>query len=156
MTEVTIKSIMDDITKLREEMKIKTTEGISKIFEIYPEVSAVAWCQYTPGFNDGDACTNTVGEIYVLKGNVTPGLIDEISSNPYFLEEYDEDGEDEEEHQSLMKDITVLQYEDEEYNKISKFINSIEDELETIYGTNSSIVLTRDHGTVIEEYDCGY
>lgn len=150
MTEkLTLKSITQEIERLSEEMKIKASEGISKIFEIYPEVSAVSWTQYTPGYNDGDVCENTIGEIYIFKGNVSEELVQEIANNPYYPEEYDEEDE-------LWKDVEIIPYSDASAKSINNFINTISDELEKIYDTNNSIVLSRDHGTVVEEYDCGY
>jgi predicted SnoaL-like aldol condensation-catalyzing enzyme len=39
-----------------------------EFFEAAPEVDAVKWTQYTPHFNDGDACTFSVHEFeYVLE-----------------------------------------------------------------------------------------
>ena len=147
--KLTLETIVKDIDKLAEEMKIKATEGLSKIFEIYPEVDAVCWNQYTPGFNDGDACVNSIGEIYILKGKVTQELIQEIANNPYYPEDYDSEDE-------LWKDVEILDYTEGSAEQITKFINTIEDELERIYDTNSSIVMSRNFGTIVEEYDCGY
>ena len=36
--------------------------AIAKFFQLYPEVAAITWTQYTPYFNDGDACEFSVYE----------------------------------------------------------------------------------------------
>lgn len=150
MTEkLTLKSITQEIERLSEEMKIKASEGISKIFEIYPEVSAVSWTQYVPYFSDGDPCVFQLGEIYVLKGNVSEELIQEITNNPYYPEEYGEEDE-------LWKDVEIIPYSDTSAKSISNFINSISDELEKIYDSNASVVLSREYGTKIEDYEPPY
>jgi hypothetical protein len=49
-----------EMTKIKEEMSIKIQEnfhGMAKeLFLAYPELKSFGWRQYTPYFNDGEAC----------------------------------------------------------------------------------------------------
>ena len=38
------------------------------VFDKHPDVKSIKWKQYTPYFNDGDACTFSVHEAYVFTG----------------------------------------------------------------------------------------
>lgn len=40
-------------------------EWFRDLFEKFPQVKAVAWTQYTPYFNDGDACVFSKNDMYV-------------------------------------------------------------------------------------------
>lgn len=55
------------IAKAREEMKNKSTglieEAARRLFEAAPEIGQVHWTQYTPYFNDGEACEFGVNDI---------------------------------------------------------------------------------------------
>lgn len=50
-----------EMAKMKEEMSLKIREnfhGMAKeIFAAYPELKSFGWRQYTPYFNDGEACT---------------------------------------------------------------------------------------------------
>lgn len=67
---------MDDLQKLLEkqadlkkEMEVTGKrvlgETFKKIFDKHPQVEAIRWEQYTPYFNDGDACTFGRGEFHI-------------------------------------------------------------------------------------------
>lgn len=149
--EITI--ITEEITKIKKDMQEKISNIINNIFSYLPgDISAISWYQYTPYFNDGDPCVNSIGEVYVISGDITREHINKISENPYIIEEMEEDDEDE----AGLSKLTVLNYDDEVGNSIVKFIHSIEDELENIYGTNTCIVLSREFGVTVEQFDCGY
>lgn len=44
----------DDLVKAKGEKIVRA--AIKEFFEIHPEIVALRWKQYTPYFNDGDAC----------------------------------------------------------------------------------------------------
>lgn len=54
-----------EVERLRNEMALVAKDvildSIRPIFEKYPELQSVSWTQYTPYFNDGDACTFGIG-----------------------------------------------------------------------------------------------
>lgn len=43
--------------RVKDEGKNIVGSEFAKFFEAHPEVKSVRWRQYTPHFNDGDACT---------------------------------------------------------------------------------------------------
>ena len=51
--------------KLKQEGEAAVKDAFKDLFDKYPEVTSVVWTQYTPYFNDGDACTFTVNAFCV-------------------------------------------------------------------------------------------
>lgn len=72
-----------------ETVKASFGEAMKAFFEATPEVQSVFWTQYTPYFNDGDACYFRVGDIWYNLAAVTS---DEESDE-------DEDYEDEDDYE---------------------------------------------------------
>lgn len=65
-----IKKSADELAELRK-AHIEKSQAVLKsafkaLFEKYPDVRAVVWCQYTPYFNDGEPCVFSVGDLSVL------------------------------------------------------------------------------------------
>ena len=53
---------IEELTKLNRENSKKVFQAaISGFFKAYPEVGMIRWTQYTPYFNDGEACEFSVG-----------------------------------------------------------------------------------------------
>ena len=52
---------------MKKDVKIKSQEILKKVFleffELVPEITVMQWNQYTPYFNDGDACEFSVQEL---------------------------------------------------------------------------------------------
>jgi hypothetical protein len=48
--------------ELRDEIRKTLDEVLKLFFDANPHVASVSWRQYTPYFNDGDACTFSVGD----------------------------------------------------------------------------------------------
>lgn len=59
-------SIKEKQLEIEEMMKTQGREALigyySEFFDSHPEVEAIRWVQYTPYFNDGDACTFNIYE----------------------------------------------------------------------------------------------
>lgn len=77
-----------DITQsYRSRVEQKGPEEFAKILQPlleHPKVEAIRWQQYTPYFNDGDACEFRVGESYVkLVGHDEGGDYDDGFLNSY-------------------------------------------------------------------------
>jgi hypothetical protein len=51
--------------KIQKEGKALLAEEFRKFFDAHPEVEAIRWEQYTPYFNDGDACVFSVHDFCV-------------------------------------------------------------------------------------------
>lgn len=145
-----LNQVKSELEQLQTEMKEKASTALSNIFEHYPEVTAISWHQYIPYFNDGDACTFRIGEVYVMTGPITKELAQTIADNPYAVEEQDE----------WPSDVEVLETwgnnKSESASEISSFLNSIEDTLQSLYDDYASVVLTRDHGAIVEEFEAPY
>lgn len=48
--------------KVKDEGRVLLHDALKAIFDGHPELEAVKWSQYTPYFNDGDACEFSVNE----------------------------------------------------------------------------------------------
>lgn len=67
-------SLKSRINALKEEMqensKVLMKEAFREFLEKYDNVDNIFWTQYTPYFNDGEACEFSVNDVYlVLKGD---------------------------------------------------------------------------------------
>ncbi len=62
-----LQAIVEKVSELKklmqEQGKEALKEAFKEFFAAHPEATKVVWTQYTPYFNDGDACTFSVGEI---------------------------------------------------------------------------------------------
>jgi hypothetical protein len=63
-----IQDIMDKKKAFEEELsahgKAALSEEFKKVFDAHQDLVAIRWRQYTPYFNDGDACRFSVREFY--------------------------------------------------------------------------------------------
>jgi hypothetical protein len=139
--------IEETISKAKKEAEVAFLAELKDIFVRHPELKVIKWPQYVPGFNDGDACEFSLGEI------VVSNEID-ISN----CGEWDED-EAGDEPENLIA-FTLGYDEPTEYadlKPLGKFMNSHtgQDILEFIFGINIEVIVTAT-GVETEEYDCGY
>lgn len=58
-----------------------------------PDVSAVRWRQWVPGFNDGDPCEFTMGEFYLKPTTPLPEDPEDDADNDIYDDDDDETGE---------------------------------------------------------------
>lgn len=139
--EVNINTIVEDL-----ELKIEVFEGIRKeffekvqidvlapaftyIFDKYPELDTVSWNQYTPWFNDGEACEFSVYCDYPrLNNETTDDFWSDATNKPFWFD----------------------QAEDE----IKKIIGRIPDEvLKDVFGDHTTVTIKRDGTTKTTECD---
>jgi hypothetical protein len=81
-------ALLDGLTaaraKVAEQGKVAVAALFKAFFAEHPKVTAIGWTQYTPHFNDGDACEFSLHDFYA---STTPGVdFAEVSDL------YDEDG----------------------------------------------------------------
>ena len=85
--------IKADIEAARAKAKAETQgalkEAFKELFEAHPELSAVRWTQYTPYFNDGDACVFSVHGWSAKVDNVKPSDDEEEGAEEGFADEWD-------------------------------------------------------------------
>jgi hypothetical protein len=171
----------NDLREKAEQAKEQLIKDGKEIFKLYvsavfaenPDLKAVVVQGWTPGFNDGDACTHSM-DVMVSQ--------DEFADNGYDEGEDEEDeGEEEEEAEdadeaSKLEDdpdvsddyeddnISRLGYSNSKLSKkkaeeITKQFQSFDDILEDIHGTNWRLAIVRQKNGKPKihksHYDCG-
>lgn len=95
---------------------------LQHFFEKCPDVESVTWDQYTPYFNDGDACYFSYNRISAHSFRDSVYHPRKGSSNPIEVE----------------------------LSLVDEFLRRLNDELQVIFGDHSTITATRDEITVVE------
>lgn len=166
-TEIEVNAVLkstEDAQKLIKDNTKKTMKLLERLIKETPEVEAIRWSQYVPGFNDGEPCEFSVNDL-------------EIKFNSDLLpvgeeKKYDDNGEEEEDDKFVneydLKDfferqIDVLNYK--EVDKVERIANlfckihgtlaNSSGALQEAFGDNAQITVTKD-GIEKEEYDCGF
>jgi hypothetical protein len=145
-----------DLKSKKEEMKkelLETfNEAIKEAFEEFSELEAIKWKQYTPSWNDGEACEFSVDETKIKfidddeAGDNEDGFIAQ-----YDLYEYSNQlrkNFPKEDSVSILK-ISIIK----EIDILLNFIS--EDDKKDLFGNDVEITITR-QGTKIEDYECDY
>jgi hypothetical protein len=175
-----IEKITQEIKQLQEELnkKSKTVleESLSTFLKETPEISSISWCQYIPGFNDGEACEFSRTDINFALADLDANPDDEDDEDD---EDLDDEGVNpfekprayvyEHKHEKYYNDL-ILEYEmkvkkygETRFNEVAtnieyikKLINAIpENTLEGLYGVNVKIKITKDK-TTTDDWDCGH
>lgn len=146
-----LEAIENEISALRKEYKeaaqLAFTDATKQVFEGIPNLQAIKWRQYTPYFNDGDACTFSVHDSYVLLDGA------EEDSGDY--------GDGFEEGAYALRDTTNLGRnewrgretpESKLFDKFEKLKFKMGDILEEIYGDHVEVVLYRNGTQDVDEY----
>lgn len=150
ITETT-EAVSKRLDELRTQMKNEGREALQavfrQLFEQFPQIKTVYWAQYTPYFNDGDACTFRINEV-----NFSPVEWEDIDG-PYFGEEADEEDQ---------QDFSITTYRGSDHRvtpemeaameAVSKFLNAIEDQLPEIYRDHSWVRVHKD-GAVVKDHN---
>ena len=104
-------------------------EAFKTFFDTYPEVKAVTWTQYTPYFNDGDACNFFVNDFEIDDEYEDDEDCDE--------DEYEDDEDDDQE--AVGSSFT------DAYKALSILQSSIPDDvLLNVFGDHMGVTATRD------------
>jgi hypothetical protein len=174
-----LSKLTERAAELRKEMrdtgKALLLESLGEFFGKHPEAKSVVWTQYSPHFNDGDACTFSMNEpelnVYVDK------MAEDVRAKAGVVAAEDGDeGEDDEERYSYGESspgIRALQaicglgyYKAEktrdcneaeasllaDWDALRQELNKAEDTMEQLFGDGYLIRCTRE-GTDVEEYD---
>jgi hypothetical protein len=130
-----------ELDELRAQIRARSEkimmDTLAAFFAQHADVKTIYWAQWVPGFNDGDACEFTVGDIGFT--HVPASEVD----GPYFADEYE--GPDHEFSAEAERDMDA----------VADFISSLKEHLEYAFDSNAFVRITRD-GVQVEEYDCGY
>lgn len=148
------------IGELREKGKVVFKEALSAFFEEHPKVVAISWTQYTPYFNDGDACYFSVGEPSYLVEGMKYGEegFDELCSgeladmwNNYGEEiQYYVDKDEDNEFGPDVKEAYAESKKD--FDAVATFINRNEDLMEHLFGDHVRVECTT-KGIEVEEHE---
>ena len=134
--------------KFQTEAQTMFKESLKSFFELNPGVNALRWTQYTPYFNDGDACVFSVGDVYFT--NAKGNQLDDIGS----WGEYKGDDENvwSENYCKYLTGKLGVNVESCEF--ISSMINSSEmqDIMEMMFGDHVCVTVTR-VGIDVTDYD---
>lgn len=89
---MSLTQLIKDYETARAEFKTKAQaamkESFKEVFDLFPEITAIRWVQYTPYFNDGDTCEFGVHEAVVT--NLEGDDLDDVTH----YGEYDGDRDD--------------------------------------------------------------
>lgn len=134
--------------KFQTEAQTMFKESLKSFFELNPGINALRWTQYTPYFNDGDACVFRVGDVYFT--NAKGNQLDDIGSWGEY--EGNDEGVWAESYCKYLTGKLGVNVESCEF--ISSMINSseMEDIMEMMFGDHVSVTVTRE-GIDVTDYD---
>jgi hypothetical protein len=147
----------------REEFKPALKEVITILREEVPSVTKLRWNQFIPGFNDGEPCDFTMGEVtYFFKdpslskeGDYENGFI-ESSFNKESLGKASKGYQPYGLTQVVDKGLLTIP-EAELLSSLADDISRLESASELAFGPDVQITLNIETGEVeLEEYECGY
>ena len=118
-------------------------EAAKEVLAEYPEVTGFKWNQYTPSWNDGSPCTFHLNDESLQIQRKLPKGQEEWTDK----DDVDEDGWTSE-GEGYPDDLT-------DAAEAAAELLGPEELLETLFGTNVTVIVTREKITT-EEYDCGY
>ena len=119
------------VALIKREGQQAIAAAFKEVFDAYPELESVSWTQYTPYFNDGDACTFAVHD---FDSAVVDG---EEVEEPYYADK------DSPLKPGLVKALSKLN------NSIGA--SAMSDTMELIFGDHAKVTATR-NGFEVDEY----
>lgn len=124
--------------RMQDEGKVALEEALAEAFKKNPKLHAVRWTQYTPYFNDGEACVFSVNSPYIkFEG----------------LEEDAGDYEDGFEYCSSYRNDERPEGFKEAAAAVTEIFNAIPDELMlAVFEDHVQVTATREGGFEVEEH----
>lgn len=161
MPENTFEDLQAMLSDVRKQIKAKGSEALKRefvqFFQDHPEVSALQWAQYTPYFNDGDACTFNVYEPYAL---VKMEALDKsrLRSDKYLPDTMSLDDGEGGSVDYYRLESWDIQDADPLYEDIHKLAKSLDsgvgqEVLLAVYGDHVRVTVLRDGTISTEEYN---
>jgi len=166
----TISQLVQDLNQIKKTGSKVIKESFKKFIKDYPFIKKLVVTGSTPSFNDGDPCTFSLHEfqIFLDLKKADKAIVEAIKAEFHLSDEDLEMAEDEDfaEENEYNGDLGIL--EDmksslpEEYRnmlreltKLESDCNSIEDLMQSTFGSNFKLVITS-KGIDVQDYDCGY
>lgn len=134
-------TIVEAKKKMADEGKKTIKNSLKEFFSAFPCIESIQWTQYTPYFNDGDACEFGVNNVQIkfVDGFVNTGESEGHIDPEYELDELEIDGKLK---NQLMKATSAL---DDNFDDMSEI-------LKEAFGDHVEITVTKNEVTV-ESYD---
>lgn len=122
--------------ELNKEFKGALEESFKEFFRNHPNVKTLSWTQYTPYFNDGDACYFSYNDLTWYPCTIEVGgqeiECDQPGDDPWWKTK---------EGQAAMKDVESL----------NSFMSKFEDALKSLFGDHVEVTAS-DKGFEVEEH----
>lgn len=146
----TLKNLIAKQEQVRKEMqehgKTALKEAFKTFFDENPTCEAVRWRQYTPYFNDGEACTFSIREAYVRMEGINLDNGDYNDSFDNYSSYYADKGE----YDDLSQEqIAAWRKAGDEADEL---VGCDKDLFQMTFGDHVKVTATRD-GFEIDEYD---
>lgn len=148
-----IRELKSEFDRLVEETgRPLFVELMQPIFEKFPEIEAVRWNQYVPGFNDGDPCVFSVSEPEVSFVDKAGDQVDDRTD-----EEREEDGDEEVGwHGAWSERVKNVKGLRNRIEDACEELQELEDVCEKVFDSNAQITIYRDGTVESDYYECGY
>lgn len=153
------KAIKDEMEKSG---KSALKEAFSEFFEKHPEIKGIVWAQYTPYFNDGDACTFSVGDPQFKYDPKKVKDMDQSTKDDFFKytseEDYAEDPFADLYEQCYLSTVKYKKKKTKEEQALVDDAQevleafSLDEIFESVFGDHVKVIATRKSFTV-EEYE---
>jgi acyl carrier protein phosphodiesterase len=149
MTTPAFLKVKEARKKYQEEMKkiskTEMKEMFDKIFEEHPELQGLYWTQYTPYFNDGDACVFGLGALHYYTNETLKNFL--ADPEGYSEEEFFEDPPEHWEWSCskgtpLQNSVKELEHE----------MNENEQVFEDVFGDHVQVTVLRGNDIEVETY----
>ena len=162
-----LKERLSKIETIREELRSAEKSASKDIMEMLKELmksspllEAIKWQQWIPGFNDGDPCEFTIGELYFKLSDELchkeKSEDDEYDENSDFMVQSDiEDFVESQIDVLNHKQMTLLKKSIKNAQKVFEHLTAMEDQLKEMFGVDMEITVTKD-GVETEDHNCGY
>lgn len=162
-----IKAAIDEYYAMKavvnEKVKANLAKAFVDFFDQNPLIKVIGWAQYTPYFNDGDACVFSVGEVgFGMDENdvgADPYEYTKISKpHQYTLDSAAEGTEYAVEAVAKWEALCaehgedILNQTDANCKELGTLLEQIDDQLEDMFGDGIQVVVTRS-GIDTEEYE---
>lgn len=147
-----LQETQDEIQRMaQEQVKPMLRSTFEELFGKYPDLVAYRWTQYTPHFNDGDACVFHFGAAYAkIEGKDDYA---DCEDGFTYVEEFPVEGcewaikHNEPQHMFISKEMSS------DLNDVESALQGMEDALEMVFGDHCQVTIGRDLEVEIEEYD---
>lgn len=152
-------NVMEEMISLKDNYeKMVKTKGqeivdllVKEFLDKHPDVDGLNWAQYTPYFNDGDACVFHIGEIYLVLNDPHSPVLKEGSTSDFGDNRYDSYNIDAD-YDYKTKTATGPQAAlAMDLRELEKTLNQFEDVLLAVFDDHVQVEVTRS-GYEVDDY----